>query len=51
MSPFEVMYGKRFRIPTNWSSPEDKLMLVPDMLLEMEHVLKQVHQNLRALKG
>jgi len=51
MSPFELMYGKRCRIPNNWSIPEDNLMLGPDMLLEMEHVLKQVQQNLKSLQG
>lgn len=47
MRLFEVLYGKRCRTPANWSSPEDKLMLGLNMLLEMEHAVKQVQQNLR----
>ena len=36
MSPFETLYGRQCRTPINWSSPENRLMLGPDMLAEME---------------
>eukprot|EP00253_Pinus_taeda_P011178 PITA_11178 len=32
MSPFEVMYGRKCRTPSNWGGPEDKLKLGPKML-------------------
>eukprot|EP00253_Pinus_taeda_P010727 PITA_10727 len=48
MSPFEVLYGRKCRTPTNWSSPEDKLRLGPEMLKEMEDMVKRVRTNLKA---
>jgi len=36
MSPFEVLYGCKCRTPSSWGRPEDKLMLGPGMLKEME---------------
>eukprot|EP00253_Pinus_taeda_P032838 PITA_32838 len=48
MSPFEVMYGRKCRTPTSWGGPEDKLSLGPDMLKEMEEMVKRVCVNLKA---
>eukprot|EP00253_Pinus_taeda_P013617 PITA_13617 len=48
MSPFEVMYGRKCRTPTNWGGPEDKLNLGPEMLKEMEEMVKKVRMNLKA---
>eukprot|EP00253_Pinus_taeda_P017917 PITA_17917 len=48
MSPFEVMYGRKCRTPTSWGGPEDKLNLGPEMLKEMEDMVKKVRVNLKA---
>ena len=48
MSPFEVMYGRKFRTPASWGGPEDKLMLGLEMLKEMEKMVKKVRSNLKA---
>eukprot|EP00253_Pinus_taeda_P019879 PITA_19879 len=48
MSPFEVMYGRKCRTPTSWGEPEDKLSLGPEMLKEMEDMVKRVRVNLKA---
>eukprot|EP00253_Pinus_taeda_P005649 PITA_05649 len=48
MSPFEVMYGRKCRTPSNWGGPEDRLSLGPEMLKEMEDMVKRVHVNLKA---
>jgi len=48
MSPFEVLYGWKCRIPSSWGGPEDKLMLRPEMLKEMEEMVKRVRSNLKA---
>jgi len=48
MSPFELLYGCKCRKPLSWSDSEDKLMLVPDMLEEMEKMAKSVWNNLKA---
>jgi len=48
MSPFEVMYGRKCRTPSSWGGPEDKLSLGPDMLKEMEDMVRKVRVNLKA---
>ena len=48
MSPFEALYGRQCHTPINWSSPEIKLMLGPEMLAEMEFEVKRIRQNLKA---
>jgi len=42
MSPFEVLYGWKCHTPSSWGGPEDKLMLGPKMLKEMEDMVKRV---------
>eukprot|EP00253_Pinus_taeda_P032659 PITA_32659 len=47
MSPFEVLYERKFRTPSNWGGLEDRLMLGPEMLKEMEEMVKRVRANLK----
>lgn len=47
MSPFEVLYGRKCRVPVDCNNPVNKLALGPDMLGEMEETVKKVRQNLR----
>lgn len=39
MSPFEVLYERKCRTPSSWSGPEDRLMLGPKILKEMEELV------------
>eukprot|EP00253_Pinus_taeda_P019401 PITA_19401 len=48
MSPFEILYGRKCRTPSSWGGPEDRLSLGPDMLKEMEDMVKRVCANLKA---
>ena len=48
MSPFEVLYGRRCRVPIYWNNRVNKLALGPEVLVEMEETIKKVRQNLRA---
>ena len=48
MRPFEVLYGRKCRVPTNWNNPQDGSVLGPDMLVEMEKIFNTVHQNIKA---
>ena len=50
MSLFEALYGRKCRTPLSWSQPEDKLMLGPDALQEMERIVKQIKEILRQHK-
>lgn len=47
MSPFKVLYGSKCCTPSSWSGPEDRLMLGPEMLKEMEVMVKRVRLNLK----
>lgn len=48
MRPFEVLQGRKWRVPTNWNNPKNKLVLGLKILAEMENIVKKVHQNLKA---
>ena len=48
MSPFEILYGQNCRTPSSQSGLEDRLMLGPEMLKEMEELVKKVRSNLKA---
>ena len=40
MSPFEVLYGRRCKVPLSWGNLEDKLDLGPGMLAQMEEIVR-----------
>ena len=48
MSPFEILYGRKCNNPISWSIHADRLMLGPDLLEDMELIVKQVQQNMKA---
>jgi len=48
MSPFEVLYRRKCRVPTDYNSSKNKLAFGPDMPIEMEATVKKVHENLKA---
>eukprot|EP00253_Pinus_taeda_P012702 PITA_12702 len=48
LSPFEVLYGRKCHTPSSWGGPEDKLSLGPEMLKDMEDMVKRVRANLKA---
>lgn len=50
MSPFEVLYGRKCRVPTDWNSLGNKLALGPDMLAEMEAIAMKVRHNLKVVQ-
>ena len=47
MSPFEVLYGRRCKVPLIWGNLEDRLNLGPDMFGQMEEMIRQIKQNLK----
>ena len=42
MSPFEVLYGQKCITCITWYSPVDRLMLGPDLLMDLEHLVTKV---------
>ena len=47
MSPFEVLYGWNCRTLVTWDNPLDRLMLGPDLLLDVEQLVTKVQGNLK----
>ena len=45
--PFEVLYGRKCNTPISWSNLMDKLVLGPELLKEMEEIVKRVQGNLK----
>ena len=40
--PFEILYGQKCNTPISWNNPVDRLVLGPELLKEMEEIVKQV---------
>ena len=47
MSPFKILYGRKCTTPINWDNLTDRLMVGPEMLQEMENMVRKVQQNLK----
>ena len=46
MSPFDVLYGQKCRTPVTWDSLVDRLMLGPDLLLDLKQLVTKFQGNL-----
>ena len=40
LSPFEILFGRKCNTPISWSNTVDRLMLGPNLLKEMELIVK-----------
>ena len=47
MSPYEALYGRRFRIPMTWDYPVNMVVLGPKLLKELEQEVVKIRQNLK----
>jgi hypothetical protein len=47
MTPFEMLYGQRCRIPLFWSETGERKVFEPDMLQEAKKQIRMVRENLR----
>ena len=47
MSPFEVLYGRRCKVPLILGNLEDILALWQDMLAQIEEMVHQIKQNFK----
>ena len=48
MIPFEVLYGRRCKVPLSWCNIEEIMLLGPNMLAQMEKMVRQIKKNLKA---
>ena len=46
-SPFEILYGRPCRTPLSWDRLEDRVMLGPEMLQEMEKQMATIKRRLK----
>jgi hypothetical protein len=44
---FEILYGIKCTTPISWDNPADRIMVGPEMLQEMENMVRKVQQNLK----
>jgi hypothetical protein len=47
MTPFEALYGRRCRTSLNWSEPDERYFLRPDMVKETEEKVQRIIHNLK----
>ena len=47
ISPFEVIYGSKCRFHISWSNLEDILVLGPNLLKDMQHIVQNAKKNLK----
>jgi hypothetical protein len=51
MTPFEVLYGHRYRTPLNWIEPGEKVIFGPDLVVEAEATIHHIQNNLKVAKS
>jgi hypothetical protein len=47
LSAFKILYGRKCTTPIIWDNLADRLMVGPEMLQEMENMVRKVQQNLK----
>jgi hypothetical protein len=51
MAPFEVLYGRRCRTLLNWIEPGEKVIFGPDIIEEVESIVRRIQENLKVVKS
>jgi hypothetical protein len=46
MSPFEVLYGRLCHSPLSWSESSKRVIFGPDLVIEAEDKVNQIHANI-----
>ncbi|KAH9331251.1 hypothetical protein KI387_003359, partial [Taxus chinensis] len=47
MAPFEVLYRRKCRTPISWDNIEDREVIGPEILTEMEQQVKMIRECLK----
>ncbi|WVZ84458.1 hypothetical protein U9M48_031488 [Paspalum notatum var. saurae] len=50
-SPFEALYGRRYRTPLFWNQTGEKQVFGPDLIRDAEQQIKMVRENLRVAQS
>jgi hypothetical protein len=51
MAPFEVLYRRQCRTPLNSIEPGKKVIFAPDIVDEVESIVRRIRDNLKATKS
>ena len=51
MAPFEALYGRRCRTPSNWSQAGERKIFGPDLVSEAEEQVRVIQINLKAAQS
>ena len=46
-APFEVLYGRKYRTPLNWSETGERQLFGPDMIQEAEEQVRIIREKLK----
>ena len=47
LRPFEILYDKKCMTPISWDNRADILMVGPELLQEMENMVRKVQKNMK----
>jgi transposase InsO family protein len=47
MAPFEALYGRRCRTPSNWSEAGERTLFGPDLVKDVEEKVEVIRENLK----
>ena len=47
MAPFEALYRRKCRTQVSWDNIEEKEVIGPDILIEMEQQVKMIREHLK----
>lgn len=47
VAPYEALYGRPYRTPLSWDFLEDRVMIGPDLLREMEEKMHSIKQRFK----
>jgi hypothetical protein len=51
MAPFEALYGRQCRTPLNWSLTSEREIFGPDLVTEVEEMVKIIRNNLKVAQS
>jgi hypothetical protein len=51
MSPFEALYGRKFRTPSMWSEVGEHNLVGPDLIKEVEDKVAEIREKLKAAQS
>ncbi|WVZ97868.1 hypothetical protein U9M48_043376 [Paspalum notatum var. saurae] len=51
MAPFDALYGRRCRIPLNWSEPDERVTFGLDLVTQAEEQVKLIHSHLKRARS